>query len=432
MTAEFVVRHIREAQLIVSSPEHVASKLEQYEGKFLYKGKLQESLLARNNPLIDLALAQYTNEKEILTVLYKKSHAQPKDQSDEKYLLGLKISCLSNEYAHFQDWNIPEKIEEVFGTGEFERLVTKGSEEEIAALFANPRFFEILEALYKNKGVFASLTEDRRRLLVIYSTENPRLTLCEDNDSGPDTAYYSVHKAILSMLASAPVTHKWAYTLFDLLLVLDPKMVASPEQPISATIERWNNLLSLKENKYNEEGFYTDLLKKDELCCLIAAMYGEYQKSSIFRNRKLDLFRRCPYYGRGEMTAKEMKAGYERDKTLYLLAILQNDSVFLNPKLRKLLEEQLGYKRQLIERYSHRCQQISSRREKRDFRTEFCPWPMSKELIEYLPPELKDAALHHRNEDQLSWIEKNDKNIEKSIAWGFWLLIAYFIYTKLH
>ena len=72
MTAEFVVRHIREAQLIVSSPEHVASKLEQYEGKFLYKGKLQESLLARNNPLIDLALAQYTNEKEILTVLYKR------------------------------------------------------------------------------------------------------------------------------------------------------------------------------------------------------------------------------------------------------------------------------------------------------------------------------------------------------------------------
>ena len=272
MTTEFVTYHIREAQLIVSSPERVASELKQYAGKFLYEGKLQENLLARNNPLIDLALAQYTTEKEILTALYKKSCVQPKDSPNEKYLLGLKIACLSNECSH-HGWDIPKGIEEVFGIGEFERLVTKGSEEEIAALFSNPSFFSILEALYKNEGIFSSLADDQRRLLVAYSKENPKLALCQDSENYPDMNYYSVHKAILSMLASAPITHDWADTLFKLLLALDPEKIFSLDEPITSIISRWSDLPPPK-NEYSGNGTYTNLLLKDELCCLIAAMYG--------------------------------------------------------------------------------------------------------------------------------------------------------------
>jgi hypothetical protein len=416
MTTKFVMQNIREARLAVSPPEQVASELGQE--KFLYRGTLQESLLARNNSLIDLALAQHTEKEEILSALYQRSLVQPKDCFDASYLLGLKISCLSNEHVHFGYEACPKRIDAIFGSGEFERLVTKGNEGELAALLSNPKFFAMLNALYKNEGIFSSLSDDRRRLLVHYSIENPRLALREDSWDCPDIDHYSVHKAILSMLATAPVTHDWAYTLFKLLLVLDPKTIASPDEPVTSIIERWSDLPPSED-----DATYTNLSLKDELCCLISAMYGASfsgKKSSIFRNRKLDIFLRCADYGRASVTARKMKAGYKRDERLYLLAVLQKDSVFFNPQLRKLLEEQLGYKQRLIERYRHRCQQISSSNRMEAFPVEFNPRPVSDELIQGdLSPEPEDLiALLRKNEDSL-------KEISKTISWMFWGVIIF-------
>jgi hypothetical protein len=78
---------IREARLIVADPEVVYADLKKY-GESL-KGmhwsdyedyaELEKSLLKRDDPLINLGLAQYAFETEVISSLYEKSLAKPEN-----------------------------------------------------------------------------------------------------------------------------------------------------------------------------------------------------------------------------------------------------------------------------------------------------------------------------------------------------------------
>jgi hypothetical protein len=48
---------------------------------------------------------------------------------------------------------------------------------------------------------------------------------------------------------------------------------------------------------------------------------------------------RCAFYGKGELTKKDMEAGYERDGSVYLLAAIFNKRIYSYSDLRKLFEE---------------------------------------------------------------------------------------------
>jgi len=63
MSNKYTDARIREACLIVASPEHVLAELEKYSVEynaiFNSDSDLEQSLLARSDPLIDIGLARY-------------------------------------------------------------------------------------------------------------------------------------------------------------------------------------------------------------------------------------------------------------------------------------------------------------------------------------------------------------------------------------
>src|SRR5438132_58625 len=101
MSVEYVESRIREARLIVASPEVVWTELQRISergSRISYNEDLEKRLLARGYKLVDLALARYGGEKDVLTAIYKKTFSQPADELDQQYLRGLRLACLSNEW----------------------------------------------------------------------------------------------------------------------------------------------------------------------------------------------------------------------------------------------------------------------------------------------------------------------------------------------
>jgi hypothetical protein len=366
---------LREARLIATPPEQVFAELERYgEGSkgswFDSDENLEKVLLARGERLIDLGLARYACDDRVVTALYEKSRCEPADHLEERFLRGLRIACLSNEANRGPAFQFPEHL---IGRSELARLVRDAGEDELAVLFSNPRLDDcIIEALYRSEGVFASLPDERRRLLVELSADNPRVTAERGFKGMPDLGYCRFHKAILAMLASVPMTPQWLHALGVLLERMDPGEhgLADPEQPIAPILERWAEAAVPSDERRD---YYTGLCKTDAFRCLLAALYGMHYPRYLhggedrFNSRILgsadspDVVLRCAYYGRAwRPTEQEMRDGFARDKGAYLLAILRNDSVLREPSRRRLLEtEQL--RGPFADLYTQRCQHIRTR-----------------------------------------------------------------------
>jgi hypothetical protein len=227
---------------------------------------------------------------------------------------------------------------------EVNRVLAAGEDAEAEALICNPSVSErLLEELYTRTGACAALTKERWELLVHLSRKNIRLVTKEDTDAGPDMGAYSIHRAIFRLLEIAPVDKHWLHVLYALLDELNFLQVAHPEK-IDMALSRWAQL----DDSYGEgkvlEGYFTSLSLKDEFRCLVAALYGR-----TFSNNQItvqgspsaaDVAMRCAYYGNAELSARQMKAGYDRDKGVYVFAVMYNDNLFRNHKLRKFFEEE--------------------------------------------------------------------------------------------
>jgi hypothetical protein len=159
---------------------------------------------------------------------------------------------------------------------------------------------------------------------------------------------------------------KWVWVLHDLLDKLAPERVATPKK-IDHVLARWAALDDRSSDGKAIEGLATSLSIKDEFRCLIAAIYGkgypeltaeellkkDYSKFRSFihgsPNAK-DVALRCAYYGKGDITPQTMRAGYKRDKDVFVFAVLFNDKIYNSPALRKPLRE--GFWEGMFSRYS--------------------------------------------------------------------------------
>jgi hypothetical protein len=424
MTHEYTDKRIRQARLIVASPEQVLTELEGYgvelksDGIFNSDSDLEQSLLARSDPLIDIGLARYAGEKEVVAALYHKSLAKPADHLQERYLRGLRIACLSNEVVTNP---MVSFLENVLGIEEFTRLIREGDSDECFAFLTNPRIGdEVLETLYKNEGLFVSLSDERRRSLVNGSINNPRLTMKKDSEGYLDYGYRAIHEGIFTLLSCAPTTELWLFTLRQLLDELDPGDIHFPKNAILPILDRWAQVLVTKE----ENGYFTTLSGRDEFLCLVAAMYGRHYSRG--KDNKLtdgilgspdspDMVLRCTYYGKAQLTKQKMEEGFARDHDFYLLAVLCNNWVFDHPYLRKLLEdEQLHGNLRYV--YQRRCEQIHMRK------PEFDPRPVSDWWVEDALPESQELTILKKLETTLASMTNAFKSIQTWIFWGFLIL----------
>ena len=459
-------RRTREARLLVSRPEEVLKELKNYgaQTKIAMYGdaQLEKTLFERGDPLVDLGLACYGTDRGIVGALYKKAHAASIGPSDARYLKGLRIACLSNEFLKgvgFK-WGSPSlaavdplscvgldntknedftgelvalartNAEEQSAKGEgIRRLFADGDLDEAEALLCNAHVEDcVLEDLYAHAEPFLQLPEDRWRRLVMMSAKNTRLRDCRETDEDPDLGLFRIQDAIFTLLENAPVTELWLLTLYQLLSELDPHHVASPDQ-IDHVLQRWSSV-TIEGNKRGPRlGHHTSLEMKDEFRCVISSLYGRPQgkKPNIvpLASTAPDVAVRCAYYGGGDVKIEEMPGAFSRDQEAFVLAALNNcNNLFLDLKRRALLETYLsGW---LIDRYHLRCTQVRKRRPWWD------PAPASqygRDLLGGLVPQrgAELVALETLNQ-QAQKLENKVRRLATLVLVGFVVIcaVAYF------
>jgi hypothetical protein len=283
------------ARLLVSSPEAVFDELKRLSAKLRAQRRTwtdreyEVSLINQNERLINLGLAAYGTNKEVLKALYKHGLEPAQDEADASYKEGLRIGFLSNstvQVCHFLV-HFPDRI---IGPEETRRVVNEASDNEVAALIQNPKVWDdLLEALYQRKGPFADTPEERWQQLIHMSASNARLVTEYEYSDSPDTGHYSIHKAIFGLLETAPVNLLSLRTLYHLLDKLDFQQVHAPER-IDHVLGRWAKLPAPKEDSHGK-GYFTSLNIRDEFRCLIAALYGRGyvdKKIVVLGNRDAD------------------------------------------------------------------------------------------------------------------------------------------------
>lgn len=339
---------IKLARLHLSSPEVVFEELKQqaqrtqYEWASYDSKKIEPSLVERNEPLINLGLASFGANEDVYKALYKHSLTPPQDNADAIYKRGLRVGCLSNQVVPVVHpvFDYPAQL---IGASEMHRLITAGDDAEVSALARNPKVSDrFLEALYLRFGPFAEIDEKRWCILIAASSKNERLKTCEDDESGPDLGHYSIQKAIFTLLETAPLDLLWVRVLYNLLLNQNLRYVAKPEK-LDSVLNRWATMSDkTRDGKKVVEGYYTNLSLRDEFRCLIAALYG-FSAGKMIQGGSVnstDVALRCAFYGNGELTKKDMGAGYKRDKGAYLLAALFNERIYSQPELKQYFEDE--------------------------------------------------------------------------------------------
>jgi hypothetical protein len=347
---------ILDARLAKSSPEAVYQELKRiasgYRRRFGHSGLDEAALAHRNEPLINLGLAAFGTNREVLDALHEVAKAPSDDgngNGEGQYRNGLRIALLSNrQVAGYADHTLYPQL---CGIDEIKKLIVNIDQkfDELKALICNPDIpDQVLKDLYNRKGAFSDADERQWRFLVGMSVGLERLNTevsRVDSDGGVfhDTNYFRIHEAIFGMLEKAPVDEHWMYTLQDLLEGLAPFNLHVPGR-IDHVLKRWSALVQ-KDASAKAHGCLTSLSLADEFRCLIASRYHRVQgQKQLGTFDSKDVAFRAAFYARSTLTLEQMKAGYARDGGAYLLAAMSNDSILLEGCKRHYFErEQLNF-----------------------------------------------------------------------------------------
>jgi hypothetical protein len=426
-------RLTQEARLSVASPEEVVRELKRVaqksRGELFGREAIEALLVERNDRVINLGLASYGTSTEVFSALYKHGLEKPADAADERYRRGLRIGCLANRAVAHWAFDFPRRL---IGPEEIQRIVAAGDGAEAEALICNPSVSDrLLEELYERTGAFATLAEERWGELIFLSRKNERLVRKEDSDDMPDMGHYGIHHAIFRLLEIAPVEKRWLHDLYALLDQLDFLQVAHPET-IETALSRWAQLEDRGHDGKPLEGYFTSLSLKDEFRCLIAALYGRTwsnNKSAMQGSpSSRDVAMRCAYYGNAELSVSAMKAGFARDRGVYIFATMYNNNLFSNHKLRKLFEEEQLIGSDLTTRY---LKNFELKRKKWPFLETFLPSDVREEAAPIKEGAVDEKAIARAAERGLTAaLHKYTAEIFRSIYKALLVIVGVYLVYK--
>ncbi len=363
---------VLEARLLVSPPQVVFRELKLRALRRIRERHgfsdldIEVSLLRRDDPLINLGLASFGLKDEVLSTLYQGSLRAPSDELDARYQKGLRIACLSNRVVGRPFLlSLPWKV---LGLTETTRLLAEGDWDEISALLSNPNIEDdVIIKIFRNDTPFDRFEDERRCDLVRATTNNPRLAIRRDTDSGPDLGHLHIQEAVIHLLETAPVNDLWFVTLQGLIFSLSPMNVKKTNK-VHDIINRWRNIGQPEIRCRLTNGTLTTLPRSEDFCCSLAALYyAQHQpqantlkgglealihgKSSprgldkVHTNRMSaafasdDIVLRAAYYANPKLTEREMDAGYARDHDVFVFSCLFNKNIYWSLDMRTLFEE---------------------------------------------------------------------------------------------
>lgn len=420
MTDTETAHAIRRGALLVASPEHVyADLINNRSGREGWEGhsdldELDALLLARNDPLITLAVAETTRDDDLLRGIYGNllSDTLP-FPADATYKTGLRIACLSNSSEKGMRLDDPSNL---IGAPELQRIVTTGHSAEVNALLRNPSFNKLIPQVLERKGVFGTIDDSRWCSLVRVVSMSDRLTADNSSEGGPDLHAWDIQRAIVRFACNVPVSEVGARTLRALLQRFHDHAFAESKSQHEALFSRWEAWDY--QRKERESGWPEDL--KTEVIALLGAIvyayrtkddkgkFGSVNVASLNSNK---LSERCGYYSIMQLNTKQMEAAYDRDHEWFVESAIRNDGVMYDSAKRTFIEEHLP--NFLNWYYRYQCDLRAKRR------NDFSVIPVTMELRrEFNVPEpVSDIALKQ--------LAAKTSTLETSLAklksWVIWI-----------
>lgn len=294
--------------------------------------------IRRNDPLIDLAVAQYSPRPSHLHNCFMRTLARAPNTLQRSYQTGLRLACLQNQRRPSAEGGNPTSYLGRAGAAAFLKVATS---DELFALFTNPAIDEhLVEALYRWNKPFSDLPPARWSSILVYCMDNPRLREYRGTTERADLAHDRIHKAIWAFVERAPFNDITAQIVLNTLMRLSPEQVYLPDS-IEAALDRWSGAGLPRMGRTGHS--LTGLSRQDELRCLMASLYGRKEGAlSDAAESSSDIARRCCYYANAPLNLRQIRAGYARDAAAFLIAAVSNVGILLDTGRSALLEQYLG------------------------------------------------------------------------------------------
>ncbi len=337
---------IKEAELLAASPQIVVDWLQSRSANVqLFRDieeadeDLEQALLARNEPLIDFALARYCVYPDVARALFEKASGPDANNRQAK---ALRLAILANQSLAKARMGLRGFPSALVPENEFPGWLARADYNEIAALFENPSLDDsFLESFLDSKESWQALNEDRRLVALYALTRNSRMKAPYDQrwmDGYAEYRYNSVFNAAWKLAGTAPTTPVWAHALSYLY----------------QAVWRHSSIDSLKltERWHPDQADAKSL--KDEAAAIERGNLGGYGRvrqglAQLALSKKSgigpellasdDPAFRAAAYASMALTPEQIVAAYEKDKELAVNEAVHNEELWRRPETREALQQ---------------------------------------------------------------------------------------------
>ncbi|NQY63165.1 MAG: hypothetical protein HRT38_05435 [Alteromonadaceae bacterium] len=300
-----------------SEPQFVFDSLEKNRRKKISfmdedRSKLEEMLLERNDPIIDLALALYGSTPDVAYELFKRPSKE------------LKIATLSGTQV----------LKEFLGKDDFvDRVLSDLIEEDDTELY-HPFFSndllpdEIIISLYEREDPFDKLDDRDWVLCCSYTDKNKRISTPYNStwlDGLAEYDYNKLFSAGWNLFKTFPKTPLAANVLSNLasVLVVHPPydtnlidMISRWKKESDDDSDAYDRARSYGANMINDSRQFEELKKSDDLAL----------RKAYYRNQKW-------------VKPEDVLEGFEKDSIDYIDEALYNMNIFANAEAREALKK---------------------------------------------------------------------------------------------
>lgn len=302
---------------------------------------LEANLLSRNDPFLDIVLAQYCQHGTTIFNLFSKAA-----QSDD---LPLKLACLSNDSFSSSIGSIPSAL---FGENHWDdcplllEWLKSISNVEIEALFSNKTIDRHWLACFlecENK-FWSILTKDQQRHILRSLSKNS-LIQHRDNeffiDGQSEYDHNKLFHSIWSLAEKIPTSRPYAAALANLL---GKTAFVRSHFDVVETVKRWD-IVDRTEVKTKTELHLNnyELIRYYLYRNIVKDLYGsDCSNTEHFDNSDI-AYRCCSYSQLQNITIDDMNLIVEKDGALAVNYLLMNDNLWIFEETREALQS-LCYK----------------------------------------------------------------------------------------
>ena len=221
--------------------------------------------IRRGDPLIDLAVAQYSPKPSHVRNCFLRTMPQAANAVQRSYKLGLRVACLQNQRRASGANGNPVSYLGRSGTAAFLKVA---STDELMALFTNPAIDEeLIEGLYRRAKPFSDIAVSKWTSMLVYCMDNPRLQKPVAGGEKGDARHERIQRALWGFVEHAPFNDILAQVILNTLARLNPGEVHVPDS-IEQTLNRWGQFGLRKAGKAGSS--LTGLSRQDELRSILA------------------------------------------------------------------------------------------------------------------------------------------------------------------